>query len=98
MVDAEIQVDFDENKDGYHDCDASSSGIDTASIIEKPSVEDLDLASSENRECERTCDRSIEDRSITLTPSSPSTVESYVAMRLASTILPSPIFDRRTVL
>lgn len=98
MVDAEIQVDFDENMDGYQDCDASSSGIDTVSIIGKRSVEHLDLASSENRECERTCNRSIEDRNITLTPSSSSAIESYVAMRLASTNLPSPIFDRRTVL
>lgn len=98
MVDTAIQVDFDENIDGYHDCDASSSGIDTVSIIGKPSVEHLDLASSENRDCERTCNRSIEGRNITLTPSSPSTIESYVAMRLASTNLPSPIFDRRTVL
>lgn len=98
MIDAEIQVDFDENMDGYHGCDASSSGIETVSLIGKPSVEHLDLASSENRECKRTCNRSIEDRNITLTPSSPSTIESYVAMRLASTNLPSPIFDRRTVL
>ena len=98
MIDAEIQVDFDENMDGYHGCDASSSGIDTVSLIGKPSVEHLDLASSENRECKRTCNRSIEDRNITLTPSSSSAIESYVAMRLASTNLPSPIFDRRTVL
>ncbi|XP_015747464.1 PREDICTED: major facilitator superfamily domain-containing protein 12-like [Acropora digitifera] len=58
-VDVEIQVDFNENKEGYHNCDASSSGRETASIIEKPSVEDMDLGISENRATDRTCNRSI---------------------------------------
>ena len=91
MVDAEVQVNLDEHKG---DDDASSSGIDTASITEKPN-----MASVENGEStyQTTYDRSFEARNFS-TPQPASTMANYVAMRLASPFLPSPILDRRTIL
>ena len=90
MVDVEVQVDLDEDKG---DDDSSSSGISTASITEKPN-----MASVENGESQqRAYDHSFEARNFS-TPRPASTMEGYVAMRLASPFLPSPILDRRTIL
>lgn len=96
MVDAEIQVSLDEHKE---DDDNSSSGIDTASITEKPIMEDCNLESVENgvSQPHRTYDHSFEARNFS-TPQRTSAMETYVAMRLASPFLPSPILDRRTIL
>ena len=96
MVDAEIQVNVDEIN--HDEDDVSSSGIDTASVTEKPNMEDCNLGSVENGEShERTFNHSFELRNFS-TPQRTSTMESYVAMRLASPFLPSPILDRRTIL
>ena len=90
MVDVEVQVNLDEEKG---DDDASSSGISTASMTEKPN-----MASVENGESQQeTYDYSLEARNFS-TPRPASTMASYVAMRLASPFLPSPILDRRTIL
>lgn len=95
LVDAETQVNLDEREGND---DASSSGIDTASITERSNMEDCHLANLENKESQgRTCERSFEDKNLS-TQQTTSTMESYVAMRLASPFLASPILDRRTVL
>ena len=94
-MDAETQVNLDEREGND---DASSSGIDTASITERSNMEDCHLANLENKESQgRTCERSFEDKNLS-TQQTTSTMESYVAMRLASPFLASPILDRRTVL
>ena len=96
MVDAEVQVNFDENVGEYDD--APSSGIDTASVTERTNVEDFFQATSENVKCKkRTCDQSLEAKNFSISPLA-SSMENYVAIRLASTFLPSPLLDRRTVL
>ena len=94
MVDAGIQVNLDKIEGGDDHC---SSGIDTASVTEKPYMEDCTLGNVENGGSQqRTYDQSFELRNFS-TPLNIRT-ESYVAIRLASPDLPSPILDRRTIL
>ena len=78
------------------DDDSNSSGIDTASMAEKADSEVCNIESVENGVSQdRTLDYSFESRNFN---SPNTTMESYVAMRLASASLPSPILDRRTIL
>lgn len=95
MVDAEIQVNFDEIEGNKDNC---SSGIDTASAVtEKLDVEDCRQEGVENLPSQhRTFDLSIESRNF-LTPEI-NTRTNYAALRLASPFLPSPLLDRRTIL
>ena len=93
MTDAAVQVDLQDIKG---DTDSSSSGVDTASITEKADSDVCNIESVENRTTQdRTCNYSFESRNFN---TSQTTTEGYVAMRLASPLLPSPIFDRRTII
>lgn len=93
MIDAAVQVNLDTIRG---DDESSSSGVDTASITEKADSEVCDIGSVENRATQdRTYNYSFESRNFN---TSQTTTEGYVAMRLASPILPSPILDRRTIL
>lgn len=95
MVDAETQVNFDEIEGNEDNC---SSGIETASAgTEKPDFEDCRQEGVENLPSQqRTFNHSIESRNF-LTPET-NTQTNYVALRLASPFLPSPLLDRRTIL
>lgn len=95
MVDAETQVNFDEIEGNEDNC---SSGIETASAVtEKPDFEDCRQEGVEKLPSQqRTFDNSIESRNF-LTPKT-NTRTNYVALRLASPFLPSPLLDRRTIL
>ena len=94
-TDAAVQVDFDEI---LGDGDTSSSGVETSSMTEKDDSEACNLDSVEKGACamqNRTFDCSIESRNF---HPKKTTMQSYVAMRLASASPPSPMLDRRTIL
>ena len=79
------------------DDETSSSGIETASITEKAESEVCNTGSVANGVSQdRIVDYSFESRNFNRAPQT--TMESFVAMRLASPSLPSPILDRRTIL
>lgn len=93
MTDAAVQVDLQDIKG---DNDSSSSGVDTASMTDKADSDVCNIGSIENRTTKDTIyNYSFESRNF---DTSQTTTEGYVAMRLASPLLPSPIFDRRTII
>lgn len=93
MTDAAVQVNLDDIKG---DDETSSSGVDTASMTEKADSEVCNIGSVKNSSIQdSTYEYSFESRNFN---SSQTTTEGYVAMRLASPLLPSPILDRRTIL
>jgi len=93
MSDAAVQVNLSDDKG---DDETSSSGVGTASITEKAESEVFNTGNVENRTSQkRTYNYSLESRNFN-TPQA--TRDGNVAVRLASSSLPSPVLDRRTIL
>lgn len=93
MSDAAVQVNLSDDKG---DDETSSSGVGTASITEKAESEVFNTGNVENRiSQQRTYNYSLESRNFN-TPQP--TRDGNVAVRLASSSLPSPVLDRRTIL
>lgn len=93
MSDAAVQVNLSDDKG---DDETSSSGVGTTSITEKAESEVFNTGNVENRiSQQRTYNYSLESRNFN-TPQA--TRDGNVAVRLASSSLPSPVLDRRTIL